>query len=336
MMLKLFVLFSFLGTLSSFAQRDGLSCFDSQKAESLETLKPILQVIKDQASCDLDLPRKNLSRRDYFEKLLAKGIEAPLKDFLELWNPEEKEHEKDPYFFECEKEAWGNLSKTKLFGISKFMVGKCKPDVLYTWGSDKKLDNIKKTLVDGQRWKGEANPFTSKDQYAPQSLLYLALTPAATFAYGSTLVRVKIKDGTPFRSGHHKAKDGQVWFWKDKLGQDFTISDSSVIESWSYGTAEIYDELVRDLKRIESDQRAQLYFYDPKDKDEKAHKGLDKLLKLGLVDDAYFTEETLKKNMLSLISRILKDEGAIHFQKGSCRGYEAHYSTKKPTYFNPN
>jgi hypothetical protein len=40
---------------------------------------------------------------------------------------------------------------------------------------------------------------------------------------------------------------------------DFAFSDSSIVESWSYGTEEIYDEIIRNLIPLKSDKRAQTY-----------------------------------------------------------------------------
>jgi hypothetical protein len=81
-----------------------------------------------------------------------------------------------------------------------------------------------------------------------------------TFGYGKTLMRFKIKMGTPFVD--HPKKElgkGEAGFTPMDEMPDFAFSDSSIVESWSYGTEEIYDEIVRDLIRLKSDKRAQTY-----------------------------------------------------------------------------
>ena len=78
----------------------------------------------------------------------------------------------------------------------------------------------------------------------------MALTPAQTFAYGSTLLRFKIKSNVPFKRSRDEAKGYEVNVFPMDEMPDFTFKDSSVVESWSYGTHEIYDEVVRDLVRI--------------------------------------------------------------------------------------
>lgn len=163
-----------------------------------------------------------------------------------------------------------------------------------------------------------------------ETLLYLALTPAMTFGYGKTLMRFKIKKGTPFTN--HPKKDpgkGEVGFIPMDEMPDFAFSDSSVVESWSYGTEEIYDEIVRDLIRLKSDKRAQTYSGD------HTKKGLAKIY-VGSIDNKEFDESTLKRNLLNLIEIILKNEGKIFYQKGSCRNSNEHYKTSTPTWFNPN
>lgn len=304
---------------------------------SLSNLEDLLSRV-DKECPETELKRDPSVNKTYFEELLKLGMNAPIEKFFKLWNPDAKEFESDPYFFKCQKTPWGFINKTKFIGKSEMMIDECKPDVLYTWGSETKLDNILKALPDGKNWSGPANPHKQMKEYASKNgvpILYMALTPASTYAYGPTLIRIKIKKGTPFRAQNYSAEKKEIGFWKDQLAQDFTLSDSSVIESISTGTEEIYDEMVRDLLRIQSNKRAQLYFYDPKDKDDSQRSSLDKLTGIGQLDDTYFSEDKLKENLLHLIKTILEEKGKVHYQKDSCRSYDLHYKTEKPTYFNP-
>jgi hypothetical protein len=140
-----------------------------------------------------------------------------------------------------------------------------------------------------------------------------------TFGYGKTLMRFKIKMGTPFVD--HPKKElgkGEAGFTPMDEMPDFAFSDSSIVESWSYGTEEIYDEIVRDLIRLKSDKRAQTYGGD------HTKSGLAKIY-IGSIDNKKFDEATLKRNLLNLISMILKNEGKVFYQKGSCRSSAEHY-----------
>lgn len=306
----------------------------------LNSLPGIEELVSKTGEKCLPQSSKKLSsiNKSYFEELLKLGTTAPIEKFLKLWNPDEKEFEDDPYFFKCQKNPWGFIDKTKFRGKAELMVDECKPDVLYSWGSEAKLENILKALPDGKVWNGPANPHTQMKDYASKNgvpVLYMALTPASTFGYGSTLIRIKIKKGTPFRVREDGAKNKEVGFLKHQLAQDFKITDSSVIESMSTGTEEIYDEIVRDLLRIKSNKRAQLYFYDPNEKHDTKRTGLDRLTGIGQLDDTYFSEVKLKENLLHLIETILNQKGKVHFQKGVCPNYNNHYRTEKRTYFNP-
>lgn len=330
------LLFSLFATSYSAFGVD-LSC-ELNPFTELENIKEVVRRIPTQ--CSEEKPKKiPADSKVYFEELLKLGKAAPIEKFLKLWDKDRPSFEDDPYFFECEKKAWSYMSKTKFFGLSKMMVNKCKPDVLYSWGSEAKKENIFKTLTDGELWSGPANPHKQMAEFSSKKgtpVLYMALTPASTYGYGSNLMRIKIKKETPFRSQKYNANNGEIGFWKDQLAQDFTLTDSSVIESISSGTAEIYDEVIRDLLRIKSNKRAQLYFYDPKDQADSKRTGLDKLTGIGQLDNTYFTEDLLKENLLKLIETILKEDGKVHYQKGTCRSYQQHYKTDKPTYFNPD
>lgn len=301
---------------------------------SLESshLQNLLDHISETA-CPVDPEKKNSSPNlEYFKQLHAKGMAASIDEFLKFWDESEKEFDQDPAFFRCQEKAFGTMKKNlvKVKG-RKHLPKDCRPDVLYSWAEVVKLQNISKHLPDGQKWQGSANPFKNPeygDKYF-ETALYLAQTPAMTFGYGTVLMRFKIKKEVPFIADIDRPKTGEVDYTTMDEMPDFTFTDSSVVESWSYGTTEIYDEIVRDLIRLKSNKRAQTYG-GMLEKD-----GLEKMY-IGSIDQKEFDEKTLKRNLLNLIDMILKDQGKVIYQKGSCRSRSEHYRTNQKTWFNPN
>jgi hypothetical protein len=155
-------------------------------------------------------------------------------------------------------------------------------------------------------------------------------TPSAssTFGYGLIPVRFKIKKGTPFKETTYGARMHSVGV---RLGrfQDFTIQDPSVIENWSYGTPELYDEIVRDVLRISSGKRALSY-----KEAEPWGEGMERLYSQA-ADDNVQDESTLKRSLLELIREILNGEGRIVYASGVCSDPVAAYDTDKHTWMNP-
>lgn len=112
--------------------------------------------------------------------------------------------------------------------------------------------------------------------------------------------------------------------------QEFNISDAAVNESWSYGTPEQYDEIVKDIIRISSGKRAQGYYvFEPKGIGIERFIGY---LSDGLADN----EETLKQSLLGMLEMILNGKGRIHYAKEICRNRNLHFSTRHHSYFRPN
>lgn len=292
---------------------------------SLESLKDIIDCYSPNAKTKISDEKKQ-----YFAGILAKGEAAPLNDFLKLWNEDTKEYQEDPYFFACQTYAWGALDIFEQKGEKRILPEKCRPDVLYSWADDIKVKNIAHHLADNKKWKGIPNPYKVEKKLI-QDPLSLAQTPAMTFGYGQILMRVRIKETGKFvrLTEREQPVKGEIETSPAGYMPEFSLSDSSLVESWSFGTPEIYDEIIRDLIRIQSNKRAQHYFGD------EERDGLEKIYLDALLDDHEFSEKVLKRNLLRLIDQILKGEGKVFYQKGACRSYENHYRTKKPTWFNP-
>jgi hypothetical protein len=307
-----------------------MACAEVPSVTSSESLYPLL-ALKEAIKCSETSSKKTDSpNREYFEKLLSKGMDAKIEEFLKLWEPGKKEYQDDPYIFECEKTSMGTLS---LSSTNELLEEKCSPDVLYSWGPVVKLKNMMKNMPDDKTWSGAPNSFilnqsNSSENGKLQGTLFMALTPAASYAYGPVLMRIKLKKKTPFKV---MAYDSMVEVGVGSGNvREFVLNNSSLIESWSFGTEEIYDELVRDLMRINQNKRADLLFTDEK----SDLKGIGQLF-TGAVDGVKFDEETLKSNLLELINVILNNKGQVIYQKGECHNPDVHYSTEKPTWFNP-
>ncbi|RYZ92786.1 MAG: hypothetical protein EOP06_03200 [Proteobacteria bacterium] len=182
----------------------------------------------------------------------------------------------------------------------------CSIDTIYSWGSKEKLTYIEGSMPDGEQWIGAPNG---------NRAIYALFSAVGTYAYGDIPVRIKLKPNS-FEVFPN---------WEVKL------TDASVIDSWSFGTAEQYDEIVRDLRQFQS---GKLWFgYHATKGIEDGSK--DRLFYSGLLDNHAFTEASLKKSLLNLIEMILRKEGRINFSAGACRNRVAHFSTSYPTYIIP-
>lgn len=261
----------------------------------------------------------NSSQKQYFENLLKRGTKAPIKDFLKLWYPERgKGNEIEPYFFHCQSEPWGPLKG----GGDDKLTPSCKPDTLYSWGPLEKLNSLKNAMPNGETWSGPPNP--------ARHILYTSLTPASTYAYGLIQVRFKIRPEVEFDTSFFGGKNKKEVQVHTLTYQEFNIFDSSVIESFSYGTPEQYDETVRDILKLASGDRAQAYY-------SRAPRGwgMRRLYGSFLADGLTVSEEVLKSNLLEMIRMILNGEGRIHYVKEACQSRGRFFSTDRPTYFNP-
>jgi hypothetical protein len=122
----------------------------------------------------------------------------------------------------------------------------------YSWGPPKKVENIRKIIGDGQTWNGPPNGNAG----VGNGRVWATISPVSTYSYGLVPIRFKFKPKTRF--SENQEKSGTVQDNYHGL-EDFIIYDSSVIESWSYGTPEHYDEIIKDILRISSGKRAIAY-----------------------------------------------------------------------------
>lgn len=265
----------------------------------------------------IDSPNYN-----YFRDLLKRGEKAPLKDFLNFWYPAKINFNDDlTYFFKCQVRPWSPLVYVDGYDEKGELTPECSPDVLYSWGPKIKLDSMANGLRNEENWHGSANP--------GRKTLYTALTPFSTYAYGTYQVRLKIKPQTIYQTRDCNDSSGTICV-RTATFQEFNIEDAGVIESWSFGTPEQYDEMVRDIIKFSSGKKAQGYYSK-----EPKGKGLNRLFG-NLADGVEDSERKLKENLLEHIRMVINEEGQIRFYSGSCQNRKLHFKTSKPTYFNPN
>ena len=171
-------------------------------------------------------------------------------------------------------------------------------DTYYSWGPYKKILTMKSAMPDGANWNGEPNP---------SRLLDTIRSAVGSFGYGLYPVRIKLKENRP-----------------SSCNEEFPILDSNVIESWSYGTPEHYDEIVRDYRRYLLDNNWIGYGFNPG----------PLFFKCGM-DSHEFSPGILKKSLLKMISMILKGEGRIYYNADACRNRKRAFETDYPSYMNP-
>jgi len=256
----------------------------------------------------------------YFKDLLARGADAPLTDFLKLWYPDRGDGGNlESPFFACESEALGAFKMPD----DNQVPANCRPDVLYSWGTVQK-SHLTRHLPDGAEWTG---PVTTYNMAIANGTVFTSISAVSTFGYGDTLMRFKIKPGTPFNFQNFGASPGQVSVRADTF-HDFAISDAAVLESISIGTPEIYDEIIRDIVRYQSGKRVSVYVSNQET-------GIARLFAQA-IDGHDQSEAHLKLNLIEIIREITSGEGQMVYAKGSCRNRARKFSTAYPNYIEPN
>ena len=259
------------------------------------------------------LPAAQSPRYSYFRQVLARGKQASLSELLQFWSPEKhRVISPSTTLLQCQVEPWGALRTNKIGDISP----ECRPDVLYSWGPPEKVVSLTNTLHQGQRWSGTPNP-------GGHSGVYATLSASATFNYGVIPIRIKLKNGVSFRSSDSDIPPNMVMYESRRHFNDFLIEDARVIDSWSYGTAEHYDEVVEDILRIVSNDNGQGYALRAPNGE-----GLKRLFSLTITERSLADEESLKKVLLQMLQMVVNDQGQIVYQLGSCQSQINHFSKR--------
>lgn len=287
---------------------------------------PPAETCTEQAGPAMSQPSPNLA---HFQQLLQQGQNAPLSDFLVLWYPQNTGNGLDSPLFACENQPEGYLMTPVNGPLGQQTTPQCTPDVIYSWDHWAVVQDMQTRLPDGQTWKG--NPVSGQ---AASGTLFASLSPSATFGCGTTLIRVKLKPTTPFVSSGFGTQTGMVGVRQDGAYNDITVSDASLIQSWSYGTPEIYDEIVRDVLRYQSGGRVFAYNEMMYTIGVNQGGGIQRLYQQAS-DGHAMDEPTLKTNLLNLIRQILSGEGGVFYAGGTCRNRDLNFSTNDPSFIDP-
>lgn len=250
--------------------------------------------------------------KGYFEDLLKRGASAPLKDFMKLWYPDRKASgEMDPIIKDCIAnpsycEPWRS-GKTSFSFAELRAFPQVRLDTVYSWGSVDKLEGLQHLLPNGAVW--------SENEFSGFRISSL-FSAVGSYGYGLVPIRIRL------------AQDKVLENMNISITSDYSISSSNEIESWSYGTPEHYDEIVRDYLRYKSGQPWVGYSASSGDDDKM------QLFFEGL-DGHDFGESNLKASLLEMIRMILAGEGRIYQISGLCRSRDLEFKTLYPTYINP-
>lgn len=266
------------------------------------------------------------SQINYFKTLYAKGMNANFNEFMHLWYPERRGSTVETYFLKCQSKPWSGL----VYTANQYLKKECSPDVLYSWGSMAKVKTIQSTAPDGKPWTSILNK-TSVKLLRDSPMIYATISPVATYQYGLVPIRFKLKKSTPiFGVRDVGTRDGVVTYY-DWGGNDFYFLKGDILENWSFGTPEHYDEMVRDIQNYIVAVNGGIAY----DSNITMHRGLTNIFNMEAHDGHSVGEQYIKAALLEMIRMILSNEGRIYYNEGSCRNRQRTFQTDKPTYFTP-
>jgi hypothetical protein len=229
---------------------------------------------------------------------------------------------------DCQDPALGHhLVKRDALGV---LPDSCIPDTLYSWGDYGKVIWFRDRYEKSGNWNA---PF-ERDLFATQS-------PVATFGYGPVPLRFKLKAGTKAKVSTQNSTrrtcksipdDEKVdtilinhWQVGGGTGVDYVICSMGPVESWSYGTKQHYDEIIRDLNWIETHDYIDYELYYKK-------AGVDLFFDNSL-DGHEFSRNVLWQHLRNVRQLIDLELGGVFHQNSA--GKEAqHFKTKLPIYYN--
>lgn len=220
------------------------------------------------------------------------------------------------------------------FDENGHFVPSCAPDTLYSWHSSAKV------LALAAQSKG--------DNVLPVPYLYAWRTPLATFGYGDTLIRIKLKPTVKFQPISQYERDCRKLahvddtVFVDTLSDplylsgtsDYILCSGKVVESWSYGRAEMLDELRQDAAWISTHPDSDFDQYSKGPQEERADFCGLKFKNIDHSDGTDFSPSALAKAFALLRTKIQAQDGKIFFADGAQPSPEFHFATRNPGYFN--
>lgn len=220
----------------------------------------------------------------------------------------------------CERADLGGM--TIPFAPTGKFKPECAPDTLYSWQFDDRMERL--------------YPFPGDRSAIRFEFLYTWRTPLLTWHFGTQLARIRLKPkvkfvpiditkGDPNRRNCAGVEPNTIHvaysYLPDKglMQSEYILCDPAVVESWSLGTPESAEEIRREQAWIIGRAPAEYdHFSRAPDRDESktaASLGLD------------FVDKLQKGVWLP---------ERIFYAPGVPENRARHFSTKLPSYFNPN
>lgn len=172
--------------------------------------------------------------------------------------------------------------------------------------------------------------------------MYTSRSPVGSFAFGDVSVRIKFKSGVKFKVLHWWVSDCSALSDSEKndtviasnwdeptgwAGTEFVICGTGPIHSWSYGTPEHYDELVKDIKWQDTHHSSDYETY---------YNINGAPVRYGVhLAEPPFNEKVLATDLYKHMKRALK--GGEVFLSPDVRAHstrEDHFTTRHPIYYN--
>jgi hypothetical protein len=215
----------------------------------------------------------------------------------------------------------------------------CAPDTLYSWGGIDKLAWFIKNLGNGKNWPEIF-----------QRSLYTTQSPAATFGYGYFPIRIKIKPKTKYKFLYNvpvstcEGLEEQGLITKEERKSmvlarlaivggysfvDYIICNPNVIDSWSYGMQEHYNEIIRDYTWMITKHYYNFETY-------LKINGVDNFINAAIDTNIYQTDFTLQRlnYSLGLMRQMHNSElGKVNYPAGIKGTVKSHFTPKTKIYF---
>lgn len=298
-----------------------------------------------------------------------------LKDLLFFWNEDLTDDLSRPWNDDFNVNAYHNelnnswygkcrnnnfygypIQEIKFAGILKLQQ-QCKPEFLYSWGNDKKIEELK-SVAGHDEWGHGFLPSIS-DALSEKNIkvLYMGLTPASTFPYGNSMVQLKVRPGVSFVNIENswyednwggdcskvpQNKRDNVIVYKYRAFEDsghfgvygvyleYQACSPQVFESWSHDTSYNYDEIVKDYlwmmfgESWTSEHIAYQYLVAMEEpKNEKGYFHSQK------IDGAHWSKESFFQTLKVQVDRINQNIGEVFYHNAVSN----HYTYKKPLWF---
>jgi len=216
----------------------------------------------------------------------------------------------------------------------------CRPDTIYSWGDQVKLDWWQKNVGDQHPW---AKNF--------QHVLYATTSPVGSFPYGPIPIRIKLKKDVNFKLIDARVTAYMIGpacggliplseventvvtlFWTNtdgRSGVDYILCSSGPIESWSFGQKLHYDEIVDDVLWAKGHLGMNYDLY------QKKYGDTVPLFALGNIDGHIDSEPILRSELIQVQETAALGLGHIYYNLGVPHDPDEHFRTHIPTYYNP-